>query len=93
MMVKYGGNGYGASGQQNSCTNLDMEKNSGSRQTPCQEGQIETKSKSGDIGIVFLLGFLVGSCETRSQIRIWSKNVRGGGPRKDGQSLMTGGGD
>ena len=93
MMVKYGGNGYGASGQQNSCTNREKEKNSGSRQTPSQEGRLDTKSRTGDIGKVFLLGFLVGSCETRSQIRILSKNVRGGGPRKDGQSLMTRGGD
>ena len=91
MMVKYGGNGCGASGQQNSCINLDMEKNSSSRRT--LSARLEIGTKSGDIGKVFRLGSLVGSCESRSQIRIWSKNVGGRGPRKDGQSLVTGGGD
>ena len=53
MMVKYGGNGCGASGQQNSCTNLDMEKNSSSRRTLSQEGWLEIGSKIGDKGKVF----------------------------------------
>lgn len=72
-MVKYGGNGYGASSQQNSCSNLldnlDMEKHSTSRGPSIQqEGWPETGRK---IGIN-----LPGSCESRSHILPFRSGVR-----------------